>query len=334
MAVAHARRDMRRLLLLLAFALPGSALAAPLAECPVETEPGIAAIGRAVADARSIERAGGERGGEASESISPFGFDEYNRILKEVFGEDAVLRDKPNGKLPGHVDAGDTFEYVKDGRRVKTTLGKTRFEQARMNAHVVKAAREMAASGADFSGRSADDRANKDLWWMGYGGKLGVRQNVKSSDAIKDVFENGDKYAFECATGNLLVYYKAILDRIGPEDFDREFPKLRLFRWDIKDDDLLAAEKTGKFKDHWPGDHNYFSNPDFAPEHSAWQGENTIYLGGGEYFGHGIGIESGDSILSTLNSLRKEGARKKAYLNPSAVRLDGSVIAKLDQEPD
>lgn len=314
-------RRMRRLVLTLAALssalLGGVAHADPM--CPVDSaEPCLEAIGRAVADARAI---------------TPFGFDEFGSVLKEVFGPDAKLADRPAGALPGHVDASDAFEYVKDGRTVKTTLGKTRFEQARMNLHIVKAAREMAASGAGFSASSREDRANMTHWWMGYGGKLGVRQNVKSSVAIRDVFENGDKYAFECATGNLLVYYKAILDRLGDEDFDREFPKLRLFRWDIKDDDLLAAEKNRAFADHWPGDHNYFSNPDFDPANSAWQGENTIYLGNGEYFGHGIGIESGDHIVSTLNSLRKDGATRDAYREAKALRIDGASIAKLDTSP-
>ena len=309
---------MRRFALAFALLLGAAPAAADPACPPEEAEPGIAAIGRAVRDARNV---------------SPFDFATYESILQEVFGKKARLTDKSGGALAGHVDAGDTFEYEKDGRWVKTTLGKTRFEQARMNAHIVKAAREMAASGADFSGRSADDRVNQELWWMGYGGKMGVRQNVPSSKAVRDVFENGNKYAFECATGNLLVYYKAILDRIGDEDFDREFPKLRLFRWDIKDDDLLAAEKTGVLDGHWPGDHNYFSNPDFAPENSAWQGENTIYLGKGQYFGHGIGIESGAHILSTLDSLRKDGATRKAYRNKKGVRIDGAVIAALDTSP-
>lgn len=289
-------------------------------DCPPETaEPGLAALARTVADARAI---------------TPFGFDVYESILKEAFGPEARLVDRPRAGLPGHVDPADAFEYVKDGRVVKTMLGKTRFEQARMNAHIVRAAREMAASGAGFASRSAEDRVNKELWWLGYGGKMGVRMGVPSSKAIRDVFENGEKYAFECATGNLLVYYKAILDRIGDEDFDREFPKLRLFRWDIKDDDLVAAEKNDVFPDRWPGDHVYFSNPDFAPENSAWQGENTIYLGGGEYFGHGIGIESGDEILATLDSLRKPGARRKAYVHEKTSRIDGSVIAKLDTSPN
>lgn len=312
------RSLLRITLFVTAAALPSAARAEPCDE-PAR-EPGLAAIGDAVADARAI---------------TPFGFDTFEGILREVYGPEARLLDRPRGRLPGHVDANDRFEYVKDGRVVRTQLGKRRFEQARMNAHIVAAAREMAESGVSFSGRSKDDRVNQTLWWMGYGGKMGARMGVKSSDAIRDVFENGHLYAFECATGNLLVYYKAILDRIGPEDFDVHFPKLRLFRWDIEDDDFTAAKKVGSFGEIWPGDHVYFDNPDFDPAHSAWQGENTIYLGGGTYFGHGIGVESGEKIASTLDSLRRPGATRKAAPDlQHLVRIDGGRIAALDQRPD
>jgi len=147
---------------------------------------------------------------------------------------------------------------------------------------------------------------------MGYGGKMGVRQGVKPSDAINDIFKNGSKYGMECATGTMVIMYKGILDTIGPADFDRAFAKTRLFRWDIKDDDFKAAEKQGKLPGFWPGDHTYFKNPDFDPANSAFQGENVIYLGGGQYFGHGLGIVSEKGVIDSLNDLRKPGAKKTA----------------------
>ncbi len=310
---------MKRLLVAVALLLPSAAYAQPCegTECPA---PALRDVSNAVASARSLPA---------------FGFDTFESILREVYGKDAKLSDRARVGVPGHVDVGDRFEYVKNGRKVVTRLGKDRYEQALLNAHIVKAARDLDAAGVSFSGRSADDRVNKKLWWMGYGGKMGVRQGVKSSDAVRDVFENGDAYAFECATGNLLVYYKAILDRIGPEDFDEKFPKLRLFRWELKDDDLKKAEKQGKVDKLWPGDHVYFDNPDFDPANSAWQGENTIYLGNDEYFGHGLGIHTKREVIDSLNSLRKPGARRSAKPDLGHVlRLKGGVIGALDASPN
>ncbi len=257
---------------------------------------------------------------------------ETEKILKEVYGPSAVLRD---AGLKGKVDPADVFVYRDGkGKLVKTTLGKTRTQQAAMQLNIVKAAKSFDAAGVNFSGSSKTDKVNKDLWWMGYGGKMGVRQNVKPSDAINDIFKNGGKYGMECATGTMVVLYKGILDTIGPADFDRAFAKTRLFRWDIKDDDFKAAEKSGKLPGFWPGDHTYFKNPDFDPSNSAFQGENVIYLGDGMYFGHGLGIVSEKGVIESLNGLRKPGATRSAVRDDFELRLDGGKIAMLDLDPD
>jgi hypothetical protein len=257
---------------------------------------------------------------------------ETEKLLKEVYGPSAVLRD---AGLKGQVDPADVFIYKNGkGKLVKTTLGKTRAQQASMQLNIVKAAKAFHAAGVNFSGSSKTDKVNKDLWWMGYGGKMGVRQGVKPSDALNDIFKNGDKYGMECATGTMVIFYKGILDTIGPKDFDRAFEKTRLFRWDIKDDDFKKAEKVGKLPGYWPGDHTYFKNPDFDPAHSAFQGENVIYLGEGMYFGHGLGVVSEQGVIDSLNGLRKPGAKKGAYRDDFELRLDGGKIAGLDLDPD
>ena len=82
------------------------------------------------------------------------------------------------------------------------------------------------------------------------------------------------------------------------------------------------------------GDHTYFKNPDFDPAHSAFQGENVIYLGDGMYFGHGLGVVSEQGVIDSLNGLRKPGATKTAYRDDFELRLDGGKIAGLDLDPD
>ena len=257
---------------------------------------------------------------------------EVEALLKEVYGPSVELRD---AGMPGRVDPADVFVYRNGkGTLVRTKLGTTRYHQAQIQLNVVKAARAFHAAGVNFSGSSKTDKVNQELWWMGYGGKMGVRQGVKPSDALNDIFQNGPKYGMECATGTLVVLYKGILDTIGPADFDRAFAKTRLFRWDIKDDDFQKAELHGNLPGYWPGDHTYFKNPDFDPAHSAFQGENVIYLGQGMYFGHGLGIVSEREVISSLNSLRRPGATTSAFRDGFELRLDGRRIAKLDVDPD
>lgn len=257
---------------------------------------------------------------------------EVETLLKEVYGPSAVLRD---AGLRGKVDPADVFIYRNGkGKLVKTVLGKTRLQQAQIQLNIVKAAKAFHAAGVKFSGSSKTDAVNKELWWMGYGGKMGVRQGVRPSDAINDIFKHGSKYGMECATATMVIMYKGILDTIGPKDFDRAFAKTRLFRWDIKDDDFKAAEKKGDLPGFWPGDHTYFKNPEFDPANSAFQGENVIYLGGGQYFGHGLGIVSEREVIASLNELRRPGARTSARRDNFELRLDGKKIAALDLDPD
>ncbi len=259
------------------------------------------------------------------------GFAAFQNILKEVYGPSAVLRD---AGIKGQVDPGDVLIFTdKGGKLVKTRLGKNRYEQARMQLAVVKAARDFAAAGVAFSGSSRTDKVNKALWWMGFGGKMGVRQGVRESEAINDIFVHGSSYGMECATATLVILYKAILDRIGPKDFDEAFAKTRLFRWEIEDDDFKKAKRVGKLPGFWPGDHTYFKNPDFDPSNSAFQGENVIYLGNGEYFGHGIGLVTERQLIEGLNGLRRPGARRSAFRDDFELRLAGNAVAALDKRP-
>lgn len=255
---------------------------------------------------------------------------EFQSYLRETLGTSAVLKDA--GKR-GQVDPGDVLVYRKDGRLVRTTLGKTRFAQGNMQLSIVRAARAFDKAGVSFASKSGEDRVNKDLWWMGFGGRMGVRAHVKPSDAINDIFKNGEKYSMECATATMVILYKGILDRIGPVDFDREFSRLRIFRWDEPHKSYEAVKREGDLPGFMPGDHTYFKNPDFHPAHSAWQGENVIYLGDGQYFGHGVGIKTEAELLSTLNSLRKDNARVSAFRDDFEVRIDHRRIAKLDLHP-
>lgn len=135
---------------------------------------------------------------------------------------------------------------------------------------------------------------------------------MRPTDAIRDIYVNGQLYGFECATAVIIVLYKAVLETIGTAAFDRLFANLYLYSWH-HDSDLRLITVYGK-RLAFPGDIVYFKNPDVDPEMIHWQGENAVKLNGDLYFGHGIGIMNAEGIISRLNRYRKPGSTVSAYL--------------------
>lgn len=165
-------------------------------------------------------------------------------------------------------------------------------------------------------------RCNHEFWDRTSNGGFQLKDGVKGSAAIADIFHNGQKYATECATAMVIVYYKALLDLLGAEPFDRLFRSIYLMNWNIREPLLKAVATPKKVKDHIIGDRAYFNNPDVSPETPWWQGENVIILPDALYYGHGIGIRSADEIIRSLNKQRKENATTSAYLMSEAGRPD------------
>jgi protein-glutamine gamma-glutamyltransferase len=63
-----------------------------------------------------------------------------------------------------------------------------------------------------------------------------------------------------------------------------------------------------------------------------WQGENVFDLGGGVYYGHGMGVTRADRILRALDGARKEGATRPAYLMDTVKRQDYKRRARLAEQ--
>ncbi|GMO00281.1 protein-glutamine gamma-glutamyltransferase [Parageobacillus thermoglucosidasius] len=162
-------------------------------------------------------------------------------------------------------------------------------------------------------------RCNEQFWTKNDLGGFQLKQGILPSDAINDIFINSQLYAFECATAIVIVFYKAVLDVIDKQKFNTLFSNLLLYDWHV-DEDL--GIKTKKGEDYLPGDCLYFKNPDFDPQTPQWQGENTIYLGNGLHYGHGIGIKTKEEIIDALNRKRKRNATKSAYLLPQTTRVN------------
>ncbi|MDQ0164030.1 protein-glutamine gamma-glutamyltransferase [Bacillus alveayuensis] len=213
----------------------------------------------------------------------------------------------------------EMLEWMVKYREVYTydNISQLHFELM-MRLNTMKAARDLLKSKAKFA-TFATSYCNEEYWNLNQRGAFLLKKGKMPSDAIRDIFENGIKYAFECATAIVIIFYKAALDSIGDKAFNHLFQGLVLYDWHY-DEDLGIYTRRGN--DFLPGDCLYFKNPDFHPEKPQWRGENTIYLGKDMFYGHGIGIRTADGIIQTLNKYRKEDAQETAYLMQQVTRPD------------
>lgn len=162
-----------------------------------------------------------------------------------------------------------------------------------------------------------ESECNEDYWDRMENGGFRLKDGIKPSDGIRDIYRKGRVYATECATAMVMVFYKAALDIYKDRLFDETFPRIVLMNW------LYTDNKLGIYTDrdpvlHLPGDCRYFKNPDVDPMTPEWQGENAIDLGDDTYYGHGIGIRSAEMIIRILNKNRVEGSEISAYLTDTA----------------
>ena len=200
--------------------------------------------------------------------------------------------------------------------------------ELRLRAATVAASKELDRSGMGFA-IFRKSKCNPEFWERtGEGGFL-LKSGAKPGEAILDIFRNGRKYATECATAMVIVYYRALLDVLGEEKFDRLFPKIQLMNWHHLDRLLLDVGLMKKYPLYLPGDRRYFANPDVDPLTPEWQGENVIDLDGTLYYGHGIGIRNAEAIIRALNKNRIEDADDSAYLMDSAGRPDYKKLYRI-----
>ncbi len=192
---------------------------------------------------------------------------------------------------------------------------------------IVSAAKALSRSGMEFR-VFRNSKANPQFWQRTGEGGFKLLNGVKPADAIRDIYRNGRLYGTECSTAMAIVYYKAMLDVFGDELFNQLYPSIQLMNWQYLDRDL-ALVRLSTATELLPGDARYFKNPDVDPTHPEWQGENAFYLGGGKYYGHGVGITTGDAIIRSLNGLRKPGATRTAYLTDTVTRQNYAYLNRL-----
>ncbi|WP_088072655.1 protein-glutamine gamma-glutamyltransferase [Gottfriedia luciferensis] len=191
--------------------------------------------------------------------------------------------------------------------------------------NIVLSARAMFQSRVSFAVFERS-RCNPMFWHLMRTGGFLLRQGVRPSDAIRDIFLNSSYYAFECATANVIILYHAILNLIGDDLFNQLFKNIYLYGWHADPDLGINAQYSDRF---FPGDILYFNNPDFSPLTPEWRGENAVVLGNGLLFGHGLGVMTGEQMIFALNRMRWPGAYRSAYLTNSVTRPNYNHLAKI-----
>lgn len=195
-----------------------------------------------------------------------------------------------------------------------------------LRSKLVEAAQELNQSLAEFASFE-HSRCNPEFWIRTLNGGFQQRSGIPSSIAIRDIYNNGSLYAFECATAMVIVLYKAVLDTLGEEVFLRHFSSILLRDWHF--DGGLRIITWGNVRKSFPGDILYFRNPDYDPKTPEWQGENAVKLQHDLYYGHGIGILNSRKMIEALNGFRKPNANHPAYLEDQVTFPDYKYLAQL-----
>ncbi|WP_442598633.1 protein-glutamine gamma-glutamyltransferase [Neobacillus sp. D3-1R] len=191
--------------------------------------------------------------------------------------------------------------------------------------NIINSAIEMSKSGAKFHVFAAS-RANPEYWQVTNLGGFHLKNGVKPSDAIRDIFINSSLYTFECATAIVIIYYYALLKLIGETPFNYYFQNLYLYSWHLDTDYRIYTFYGNHLL---PGDVVYFYNPEVDPKQPWWRGQNAVDLGDGTYFGHGFGIWSTEKMIELLNKRRKPGSQTSAYRTNLTTRPSFNDLAKL-----
>lgn len=191
--------------------------------------------------------------------------------------------------------------------------------------NIIFAATELYRSSFSFK-TFQNSKCNDAFWERTEEGGFLSRGDVKSSDALKDVYINSSLYGTECATAIIIILYRAIVEMFPESLFNEMFPVIYLMDWQYSNNNL-GIHVLRQPDDYLPGDCRYFKNPDVDPVTPQWQGENVIDLGFGEYYGHGIGIGNSDRIIEVLNRHRIPDSQTSAFLMDIVTRPGFRTLA-------
>ena len=245
----------------------------------------------------------------------------------------------------GRIDAND-FVLAKDssGCFEVRQVGQVLADRVRIGVAIVNVCRAMARAEDKF-GTASCLICSPVYWGVSWDPEYhDVNPAVRPSEAVNDIFEHPSQYSFGSADAVTFVYVKAILDLIGPKDFDRVADGLQMgptvlsafFENNVTDTgsgDCAAVQgRRAQFK---PGDVAYFYNANADNEARRTRGaaQHAVYLGGDQWYAHPLGIVREKAIIDYLNRSTIAGASKEAKMTNVLKRLEPSILAE-DKDPD
>lgn len=246
-----------------------------------------------------------------------------------IITNESVDINKVIDSYPDGIVEKDIITKMRDSkaRRTYSTLDELLFE-VNLRTEIVMASVDLHDSRLDFA-VFRDARCNEVYWDRTREGGFRLKRGVSPSEAILDIYNNGEKYATECATAMVIVHYKALVSLYKQELFDKVFTEINLMNWHHLDGLLREIGYMVRVGDYIPGDRRYIINPDVDPETPQWQGENLIDLNGELYYGHGVGIFRQDVIINALNRYRIKGSNTSAYMMEKVARPDYERLYKV-----
>src|SRR5690606_2605206 len=197
--------------------------------------------------------------------------------------------------------------------------------ELKVRENIIESAKEMNSGEAAFT-NFANAKCNPRFWHLTRAGGLLLRNDVRPSDAIVDIFQNSSLYAYECATSIPIIYYHAILHSIGSKLFNSLFQNLYLYSWHTDTDLGIHTFYSDNFLS---GDVLYVNNPDFDRKKPQYRGVNAVLLNDNKLFGHGFSIGTTEEMIKILNEKREEDSQQSAYLTQLVTRPNFNYLYRV-----
>lgn len=176
------------------------------------------------------------RGGELTTDGAAWYRDKYGSMDGHVARYQQILNEHQRGAVI--VDSNGNNELDASDRitsdRGSVEIGQETADELKVRGAIVNAAHDMNQAGHRFLGIEDAEFSKKFFEPEGRPGTFQLKDGVKPSEAIQDMFVNPENYGFECATGAVVTYYKAMLDVLGPEAFDRTCKDLVIGPWKME----------------------------------------------------------------------------------------------------
>jgi tetratricopeptide (TPR) repeat protein len=210
-------------------------------------------------------------------------------------------------------------------------------DRVRVDAAVVHACYLMAKAKHEYA--TLEEMRVSSTYWTPtlQDGFVRVREGERASAAINDIFENPKQYRLGSNQATTIVYLKAMLDLLGPKDFDRVVPHLIMGPWSLTAFVKETVEVTGNAHQNADpefraeiraGDEAYFKNLSATAEARATRGaaQHAIYLGDGKWYAHPFGITTEKGIIDYLNLSSRPGAEGLARMTRARTRMNVDIL--------